>query len=1057
MASSLSKTSSSIGVASTSTLQPTNAAQASGLAPLITATAAPALTVLGSPHAASALSGGQSALQLQAGVKSSASSTLMASGKIAVTSAALSAVQSLSDSELQSKFDKYLKDNDPGAVIDELVKWGQSGDRPDFGLNDIDRLIALHTKKLLSEKESNQRPLTSVRSDLHKLTRIAVAHYPNQKMEILVVLTELLESDPAVEKTEGNLLEIIETFNKDLEESKASYFSILLQRKLVRAFSAAVELYLRHYTLGHLPAISDKLKQALIDTQRSIKDFNTNKDSELDFVNGLAIEGSKRLTDNLSATKETFLLLSDVLSAAGNIWNKDFAAGLSKLASFVRLRDKIKNEWFSSLFVMRELVQKAPKSIDKVRIVQKMLPDPEKKVSHEWQFIYGALDILQDVISKTSANERVLFLQVLNGKTVQSDPSQSAATASQPKKIKYHGVKKFVKFSRYYQQATLSKSAAKQADKAIQKKAKMVFLLITTKLKSTPEGEKAAQGLEEYAITNKQLTLKKGLEDHGISVPKKKPRKAISMMSRSKDTSVTPKTTSNKVSSNSSATAAKIAESNPLQQKQQDDKENDVKQTASVTNNIQQPTNLQSATEKPNAKENPPSLVKIKKNEITATAATAVSSRGEILNQKTGDDVSASVSVDPKTLEKTDADGCTPLLHAAKAGNVGLCKTLLAAGANPNAVVKNGLNVLHLAAWWGKHEVIPLFATYKQLLNAKTADGYTPLLLAAWDGHSKACEALLKAGADPLVVDTNGWNALHCAAGYGKHEVIQVLVDHKLPLNEKVNGDGDAPLNLAAWNGHPKACEALLKAGANPLVVNKNGWNALHSAAGYGRHEVIPVFAAYKQLLNAKATNGNTPLLVAAIDGHPKACEALLKAGANPLVVNKDGWNALHCAAEYGKHEVIPLFATYKQLLNAKTPNGNTPLHLAAWKGHAKACEALLKAGANPLVVNKNGGNVLHRAAIKGHHDVIQLFALHKQLLNAQDTNSDTPLMRAAKNGHLKVCEALLKAGADPSITKGAIIFRHSALDLAHESTNSSKDEIIKLLSKHMKQSDAKK
>jgi len=162
----------------------------------------------------------------------------------------------------------------------------------------------------------------------------------------------------------------------------------------------------------------------------------------------------------------------------------------------------------------------------------------------------------------------------------------------------------------------------------------------------------------------------------------------------------------------------------------------------------QQLTKSQPAVPKPNSKEDPPSIAKVTK---IATAATVVSSSGEILNQKTGDVVPAPVSIDPKSLEKTDADGYTPLLNAAKDGNVELSKALLAAGANPNTINASRCNALHLAASSGKHEVIPVLAAHKQLLNAKDANGNTPLMMAVAANQVEACKALLTAGADPSI------------------------------------------------------------------------------------------------------------------------------------------------------------------------------------------------------------------------------------------------------------------------------------------------------------------
>jgi len=440
------------------------------------------------------------------------------------------------------------------------------------------------------------------------------------------------------------------------------------------------------------------------------------------------------------------------------------------------------------------------------------------------------------------------------------------------------------------------------------------------------------------------------------------------------------------------------------------------------------------------------------------TAATVVSSSGEILNPKTGDIVAVPGSIDPKSLEKTDTDGNTPLLNAAKAGNIALCKTLLTAGASPNATGKNGKNALHYAVQNENLELVLVFAAHKQMLNAQDTSGNTPLIIAARCRHAKACEALLAAGANPSMVDLQGYNALHYAAMNGTHEVIPIFAAYKQLINAK-DAEGNTPLYHAFRWDHLKACKALFLVGADPSITNMWGRNIFTSMANDRNLEKITLLLAdCKQLLNAKDANGDTPLMVAS-DGDPQVWKALLNAGADPNAVDDLGNNGLHRVSlrTLGGHsrEGILLFAAYKQLLNAKNKAGETPLMVAAKEGKYLVCIVLLAAGADPNIINEKGYNALHFAARSERHEGIDAFYAHKQLFNAKDVKGDTPLMVAASYGNLKACEALLDAGADRSIAKGGIFGSNiggtTALDLARQSTSSSKDEIIKLLSSYKK------
>ena len=92
-----------------------------------------------------------------------------------------------------------------------------------------------------------------------------------------------------------------------------------------------------------------------------------------------------------------------------------------------------------------------------------------------------------------------------------------------------------------------------------------------------------------------------------------------------------------------------------------------------------------------------------------------------------------------------------------------------------------------------------------------------------------------------------------------------------------------------------------MKAGAGPLAVREDGWNAMLFAAKTGKGLVVKMLLAYKPLIDSKNKVGTTALMCAAENGHLEICEMLLKAGANPLAVREDGWNAMHFAAQNGK------------------------------------------------------------------------------------------------------------------------------------------------------------
>lgn len=112
---------------------------------------------------------------------------------------------------------------------------------------------------------------------------------------------------------------------------------------------------------------------------------------------------------------------------------------------------------------------------------------------------------------------------------------------------------------------------------------------------------------------------------------------------------------------------------------------------------------------------------------------------------------------------KRDDHGNTPLYKAAKEGSLSKVKSLLKAGADPNAMNEHHLTPLHQAAYWGETEIVELLLQYGAKVNADNGKGWTPLHSAAVAGGLKArkkvIEILLGNGADAKKPDKHGWSA----------------------------------------------------------------------------------------------------------------------------------------------------------------------------------------------------------------------------------------------------------------------------------------------------------
>jgi len=111
--------------------------------------------------------------------------------------------------------------------------------------------------------------------------------------------------------------------------------------------------------------------------------------------------------------------------------------------------------------------------------------------------------------------------------------------------------------------------------------------------------------------------------------------------------------------------------------------------------------------------------------------------------------------------------------------------------------------------------------------------------------------------------------------------------------------------------------------------------------------------------LNATNLNDENALMLAAIQNEQELAQWLVDKGAE---VNKLGWSPLHYAATKGHIRMMRLLIENDAYLDAESPNGTTPLMMAARYGTPSAVKLLLEEGADPRIQNKLGFDALEFA-----------------------------------------------------------------------------------------------
>ena len=147
--------------------------------------------------------------------------------------------------------------------------------------------------------------------------------------------------------------------------------------------------------------------------------------------------------------------------------------------------------------------------------------------------------------------------------------------------------------------------------------------------------------------------------------------------------------------------------------------------------------------------------------------------------------------------------------------------------------------------------------------------------------------------------------------------------------------------------------QELLKRGFDPNSPNPQGQPALIYAMQRGAPKAVDLLVNWpRSNLSIKNPQNETPLMLAAINNQLDLAKVLIARGAD---VNQPGWTPLHYAASKGHVEMMRLLIEHHAYLDAESPNGTTPLMMAAHYGSPMATKLLLEEGADPRLKNKLG------------------------------------------------------------------------------------------------------
>eukprot|EP00027_Filamoeba_sp_ATCC50430_P013293 CAMPEP_0168564146 /NCGR_PEP_ID=MMETSP0413-20121227/13075_1 /TAXON_ID=136452 /ORGANISM="Filamoeba nolandi, Strain NC-AS-23-1" /LENGTH=979 /DNA_ID=CAMNT_0008595769 /DNA_START=183 /DNA_END=3119 /DNA_ORIENTATION=- len=197
--------------------------------------------------------------------------------------------------------------------------------------------------------------------------------------------------------------------------------------------------------------------------------------------------------------------------------------------------------------------------------------------------------------------------------------------------------------------------------------------------------------------------------------------------------------------------------------------------------------------------------------------------------------------------------------------------------------------------------------------------GDTSLHIAAELGYREVVQLLLEKGADTSAINKSGQTPLHVGTKKGQLDIIGLILSHGAKV-DAIDSQRKTSLCYAIANQDELCFMRVLDAGAD-IEADINGNTPLHEAASVGFTRGVQVLLKKGAVVNKKNPGTeNTPLHIAAINGHLACCIALLEGGADRDLVNKQGFKARELAIQGGHQELSNQITKFVRSNNSSNP-----------------------------------------------------------------------------------------------------------------------------------------